>query len=702
MNIKTALAAAAAIALGASGALAQLQLVPAMLTNEQADHGQEIYRNGCQGCHGGTMSGGPGGMALIGATFRAKWRGQPAEALFRYIRDKMPPGNAGSLGDAAYADLTAAILRANGVKPGAVPLPADPARLAGLGLAEVLPADTSLMEGKPRPVALPPDAVATEAMERRAAQLKALRPVTDEMLAHPGEGEWLGWRNGHDAHGYSKLGQVNRDNVRDLQLAWSWQFGPSANQIAPLVHDGVMFMAGGGRLQAIDAASGDLLWQYERPEAGMAVRSIAIYGDLIYYSAGVEVHAIDMRDGHLVWKRALAGPKDGLYITTGPLAAKGKVFQGMGGCSAPYLRGCFVAALDARTGEELWRFHTIAQPGERGGDTWNGVSADQRLGGSVWTPGSYDPELDLLFIGTGQTYHVSPLLAGNLRDPAKASGLFTNSTLALRPDSGELVWYYQHMPRDVFDLDWAFERTLATIDVNGKPRRTVTTIGKTGIGDVLDAATGRYIRSFQTAPQNVVASIDPRTGRKTPGIRPRANVDEKVCPSAFGGRNWPATAYDPASKVLFVPSNEACMIYQWTPGPVFDMSFQLTRRPDSDGKIGRVDAIDLTTGKSIWTLRERSPSASGILATAGGLIFRGSRDRWFRALDQRTGEVLWQTRLDGAINGFPIAFAVDGVQYVAVTTGGTGSLDMFLTPLAPEIRTTPTATTLWVFRLPKR
>lgn len=668
---------------------AQVHAPAITISAAQVARGEEVYRRSCQACHGGTLAGGPGGSPLVGEDFRTRWRKQAGDALFVYIRDQMPPNAGKSLSDSDYADVTAKILAANGVKAGEEAIPAS---------------QTPSREVKPRPEPLPLDAVAAEVLAQQSDKLRQLRPVTDDMLRSPPPGEWLNWRNTYDGQGFSGLEQIDDSNVGSLELAWSWEFGPSANGITPLQHDGVLFLAGGGRLQAIDAESGSLLWQYTRPDAAGATRTIAIYGDLVYYSAGVEVHAIDMHDGKLVWKTALAAPKDGLYISTGPLAAKGKVFQGVSGCSAPYEGGCFIAALDAKTGKELWRVRTIAQAGEPGGDSWNGAPRSQRFGGSVWNPATYDPDLDLLFVGTGQTYHATPLLRGGLPAKGSADGLYTNSTLALRPDTGKLVWAFQHMPRDVWDLDWAYERTLATLIIDGKRRRTVTTMGKIGLADTLDAATGRYIRSFGAGPQTLVTSIDRKTGAKSvdPGLQPRPNAEQVVCPSAFGGRNWPATAFNPKTGVLFVPLNETCMAYTWRPGPVFDIGFRVVRAQNPDGVVGRVEAVDMATGKSLWVRRERAPHTSAILATAGGLIFEGTRDRWFRASDQRTGKMLWQVRLNGAINSSPITYQVGGRQYVAVLAGGTTSLEMFMAPLTPEIKTTGSATTLWIFRLPAK
>jgi alcohol dehydrogenase (cytochrome c) len=414
--------------------------------------------------------------------------------------------------------------------------------------------------------------------------------------------------------------------------------------------------------------------------------------------------ALDMRSGAVVWEHTVASAADPIGFSGGPLIAKGKIIQGMSGCVAPYPGGCYVLALDPETGAEAWRFNTIARPGQPGGDSWNGAPVDQRYGGSVWNAGSYDPALDLLFIGTGQTYKAATLLQNGSGGPGSADALYTDSTLALRPETGELVWYFQHMGQDVWDLDWAFERTLATLTIDGAPRRTLTTAGKLGIFDTLDAATGRYLFSVDVGLQTLVEAIDPLTGAKKVGaaFKPVPDADQTICPSAYGGRDWPATAFNPTSGILFVPLNEACMPYRWFPGGSLDIYGLPMPRPGGDGMIGRVQAIDLAAHKTLWTMRRRAPQSSAILATAGGIVFEGSHDRWFRASDDRTGRTLWQIRLNGAPSAFPITYSVDGVQYVAVSAGA-GSHDFLesrMGTLTPEIATPSSGTTLWVFRLP--
>jgi alcohol dehydrogenase (cytochrome c) len=326
---------------------------------------------------------------------------------------------------------------------------------------------------------------------------------------------------------------------------------------------------------------------------------------------------------------------------------------------------------------------------------------EKRSGGNVWVSGSYDPTLNLFYVGTGQTYDIDLLLTG-MTTPGSNDGLYMNTTLAFRPETGELVWHYQHHNREVWDLDWSFERTLATLTIDGKPRRVVTTAGKLGIFDVLDAANGAYISSFDSGLQDLIDKIDPKTGVKHVAERhePKPNAQDFVCPSPVGARNWPSTSFNPNTGIMYVPLIEACGPYMWRPGaPVRDFQKPPVHPKDSDGMVGRVQAFDLASGKKIWMERRRSQGTSAILATAGGLVFEGSRDRWFRASDDRTGKVLWQMRLDNSPSSLPISYSVDGVQYIAVVTGSGNSQDLYVGRLTPEIPQPPSSATLWTFRV---
>lgn len=537
-------------------------------------------------------------------------------------------------------------------------------------------------------------------------------PVSDALLADPPPGDWLTWRRTYDDQGFSPLEQVNKRNVGELRLAWSLALPPGPNAATPLVHDGVIYVhAYGDHVQALDAATGSELWHYARqlPDRARPTvkRNLALYGDRIYFgTSDVHVVALDAKTGQVVWDQPIAEPDSGFGLSGGPLVAAGRVMQGING-QAP--GGAYIVGLDADTGAEVWRFYSIARPGEPGGNSWNGLPLEKRSGGSVWTAGSYDVESGLAFFGPAPTYDTGPL-----RDPIGRRGvtndaLYTNATVALDPDDGELVWYFQHVPNDQWDFDWAFERQLVDLDVGGRERRVIVTSGKEAVYDALDLD-GDYLFSVDLGLQNFITAIDPKTGAKTidPDLIPSREKAITVCPHAGGAKSWIPASINPATKVLYVPLVESCM--DLTPVPLDQrgglstgVKFSIRPRLDSDGRYGRIQAIDLETRETLWTARQRAPQTTGTLATAGGLVFAGALDRWFTAYDDATGKPLWHTRVGDVPSAAPISYAVDGRQYVALVVGyGTAQSTTFpmLTPEIdlPVVRTSA----IWVFALPER
>jgi alcohol dehydrogenase (cytochrome c) len=546
--------------------------------------------------------------------------------------------------------------------------------------------------------------------------LDKFTPVTDATLQNPPQSDWLTWRRGFDYQGFSPLKEITRANVAGLRVAWSWTLPPGANEATPIVHDGVMFIHGfGDRVQALNAATGDLLWDYSRklPQAVASVkRNISLYGNRIYLATS-DVHtvALDARTGKVIWDSPLTDPKiapvggqNGFRLTGGPLVAKGKVMVGTVG-RVPGKN--YIVALDAETGKEVWRFNTIAQPGEPNGDTWNGHTAEERNGASVWVAGSYDTQLNLVFFGVAQTYDTA-LLANPTNNPGvKNDGLYTDCTIALSPDTGRLVWYYQHLPNDQWDLDWVFERQIVRLPVNGMVRPVIITAGKQAIYDVIDAETGRWIYSKDLGLQNIVSSIDQVTGKKNinPEAVPGDGKAHIVCPHAGGAKSWLPSSYNPGTNILYVPLVESCM--DLTPveaGARGSLStgvrWSLRPRADSDGNYGRVEAINMLTREVVWTERHRAPVSTGALDTAGGVIFNGSIDRYFRAYDDQNGKVLWEARLNDVPSNAPISFSVNGKQYIAIGVGAGGAQVMTFPPLAPEIKYPDRAPGIWVFELP--
>jgi alcohol dehydrogenase (cytochrome c) len=675
----------------------------ATYTADQATKGKDTYEKSCASCHGNTLSGSEFATALKGLTFTNSWGGRSAEALFTYIHTKMPPANPGQLEPEATAQVIAYLLEQNGVQPGTTELPTDTAALAAMQIprgatvrsAPMMP--LSPLAPPMKPVILP-------------NPLDSFTPVTDEMLRNPSPGEWLLWRRTYDDHGFSPLDEINKTNVSSLLVKWTWSLPNGPNEGTPLEHEGVLFVESyGDKVQALNAVTGDLLWQYSRQLPAdvrpMQKRNLAIYRDkLIVPTSDDCLVALNAKTGNVIWETPLVDYKKGYQITGGPLVARNRVIQGVGGQSPG---GNFIVALDVETGREAWRFHTIAQPGEPG-DSWNGLPADKRNGASVWTAGSFDPELGLAYFGVGQTYDTGPVLD---RVPGYSNdGLFTDSTLAFDADTGKLVWYFQHVHNDQWDLDWAFEQQLIYLPVNGTDKRLVVTSGKMGIYEGMDAATGKYVFSHDLGLENVVLSIDPETGEKT--INPAVVVGDgkphTICPHPGGGRNWIATSYNAATKILYVPLNEACMDLIPTGrgqrgNLTSGVNWFIRERPESDGKIGRLEAFNLETKRVLWIDRQRAPQTTGMLDTAGGVVFAGSFDRYLTAYDDTTGAVLWQIRLNDVPDSCPISYTVNGRQYVAVTVGGGGPITGTYPVLVPEIQNPPDhGAAIWVFELPER
>lgn len=643
-----------------------------------AGGGASIYSAKCALCHGQSLQGG-GGPTLKSAAFKAKWGSAGVDGLADFIARSMPPAADPPLEVGTAKALASYLLAENGV--GAQP--------AG-GQAEA-------SSPAPAPAAFVDD-IYRAAGERLKAVAARLRPVTDMMLRHEAGDDWLVWRGSTNALGYSQLSQINRSNVGRLRLIWSKSLGSSTNGIGPLEHDGVIFLHGGGHIAALDALTGDTIWKREDkavPRGLSQPRGMALYGDALYAST-VDNHlmALDARTGALRWDKVIG---DKSSLTSAPLVANGRVFQGGAVCFGKGMR-CFMAAFDAKSGEELWRFDTIPGDNAPGAESWGGAPASERGGAGVWTAPSYDYANNQIVFGTGNTYLVNTLLK---KDPGKPeAALYTNSTLKLDARTGRLAWHFQHFPGDVWDEDWAFERMIAK-DPRGSGRQVAMSMGKLGVLEALDIKSGKYLWSYDYGIQDIITAIDPVTGAKTINLHkiPGEGRTTKACPFAAGVRNWPATSYDPRGGVLFIPALDSCMEVTIDSSSIAGSVWKVTPRPGSNDKFGRVTAVDLRTGKTLWENRRRAPEASAVLATAGGLLFEGSRDRWFRALDSGTGETLWQTRLNDTPNSFPITYAVQGRQYVAIVTGGGTYQDNFVAHLTPEIEASTGGPALWVFAL---
>ena len=699
------LLSAAAQAQAPVGRRSRPQGPPPTFTSAQAERGRNAYQRECASCHGPNLSGGDLASALNGNTFSQRWAGRSADQLFTFVHTRMPPARPGGLGAETDAAIVAFLLQVNGVQPGKSELPSTAQALTGMLIPHGPVA--------PTPPFMPLSPLSPPIVRVVLPNpLDHIAPVSDALLRRPPPGEWLLWRRTYDDHGFSPLRQIDRHNVARLRIAWGWSLPQGENEATPLVHDGVLFVHSyGDTVQALNAATGDLLWQYSRALPGDArvsvKRNLALYGDrLLLPTSDAHEIALDVHTGTVIWDVPIADYQHNWQVTGGPLVAEGKLLQGIAGQSPG---GGAIVALDVRSGRELWRFHTIPAEGEPGANSWNGEPSDKRSGASVWTAGSYDPERHIAYFGTGNTYDTGPLLHPIHRPGISNDGLFTDSTLALDAGSGKLLWYFQHVHNDQWDLDWAFEQQLINLPVRGASHALVVTSGKMGIYEALDAATGHYVFSRDLGIQNVVSAIDPMTGEKL--INPEVMVGDgkphTICPHPGGGRNWIAGSYDAATHVVYVPMVETCM--DLIPAPAGErgnlssgVNWSIRPRPDSDGKYGRLEALNLETRQVLWTDRQRAPQSTCTLATAGGIVFAGALDRFLSAYDARTGAVLWRVRLNDVPSNCPISYSVGGRQYLAVVVGNGGSMSNTFSVLVPEIQNPPThGGAVWVFELPE-
>jgi len=684
---------------------------PAHYTNDQAERGEAIYRETCIVCHGENLNDGEFGAPLTGSSFSTRWTGINMEALFDATRE-MPPGQANSLSRQQYIDTIAFILQENDVPAGDDPLPADSAELAALFVPgnSLVSAQAVRRSGGPGGGFAP--GVQIPEWQSDPNPLANISNVTQDLLDNPPAGSWLNWRGTYDAMGFSSLDQINKNNVDDLRVAWSLSLPPGPNESTPLIHEGVMFVHSfGDNVMALNAVTGTELWHYQHELAEDArpsvKRNISIYGDKIYAATSDgKVIALDMRSGRLVWETEV-----GAAITGGPTVARGVVMQGTLMTRQPNVvpGGGFIQALDAETGEKLWRFNSIPEPDELGGNTWNGVPYTQRNGGSFWTAGSYDPENNLVYFAPSPTYDTAMLVNPVNQPSINNDALFTNSTLALRPETGELVWYFQHMNNDQFDMDWIFERIIMDVNVGGRERRVSLTAGKQGFYDANDAVTGEYLFSYDMGLQNFILGVDLESGRKIVDMSLYPDGERKiVCPHAGGGRSWIPGAYNPQTQMLYVPAVESCMDLMPTGEGMGSgalsagYNWMIRPRDDSDGLYGHIQAINVSENMTqSWIERQRAPQSTGILATAGGLIFAGALDRNLTAYDDMTGEKLWQAKLNDVPNTNPVTFSVDGKQYVAIVVGYGGAQTATFGRLVPEITLPAVASSsVWVFELP--
>ena len=513
---------------------------------------------------------------------------------------------------------------------------------------------------------------------------------------------------GYSQHRYSPLKQINKITIKRLVPIWNLSLDNSyGEQAQPIVYDGVMYVADAKSTVAIDVGTGKQIWKTpvdwppEVPRVvccGVSNKGVAIFDGKVYRTTlDAFVVALDAKTGKEVWRQKAAEWKDGYSMTVAPLVVNGVVISGISGAEFG-IRG-FLDGWDAEAGAHLWRLYTIPAPGEPGGETWPPGDAYLHGGGSTWITGSYDPDLDLVYWGIGN--------AGPW-NPANRPGdnLYTASVLALRPKTGEIAWYYQFTPNDMFDYDACWELILADIPVDGEKRKVVMQLNRNGFLYVLDRTNGKLLSAKPFEVVNWATGVDIKTGRPIESEvakKVRAGEQIELWPTQRGAKNWPHAAFNPETGLLYANTMHSARLYRFTPpqpfvaGTRYQFIENLPAPQPAGEPIAHVDAIEPLTGKDVWRAPLWDhPQWATILATGGGLLFTGKETGEFIALDIDTGKTIWQFQTGSGINAQPITYTHNGQQYVTVLSGLGG---IYLNQARATLTNVPLGGSVWTFAL---
>ena len=674
-------------------------VIPATMTSafsDQAALGAGKFAANCAACHGVNLEGSTLGPLLSGRPFLQRWGDRTPSLLFNNIKANMPPGGNEGISDADYLAITAHILDTNGV---------DAITAALTASTDFTIADNAseLVANRQRSEPPAPEGITVAG---NVDDYSPFVPVTDAMLEAPDPADWPMIRRSYDAHSFSPLDQINTANVDSLSLEWVWNMHEGDSEPSPLVYKGIIYLINPGNvIQALDGKTGELIWEnWAGPANRQDMRNIAIYNDkIIQATTDARLIALDARTGEQVWETAVADNTQGFENSSGPIVADGRVILGLAGCARYIKDDCYISAHDANTGELAWRFNTIAKANEPGGDTWGELDDIFRAGGETWITGSYDPDLKLTYWGTAQQ---KPWVPVSRHLTINDEGLFTNSTVAINTDDGTLNWHFQHVPAEALDLDEVFERVL----VNRGGEKLVFSLGKYGILWKSDRVTGEFKGYKETVFQNAFTDIDAVTGRVTyrEDIQ-NAKLNEwtSACPSSAGGKDWHSMTYHEPSGLMIAPLSQTCLenaareVALVQGGGGLAASRKFFEMPGTDGNLGKIGAYNVDTMEEVWSHQQRASFHTGTMSTAGDLVFVGDLDRRFKALNARTGKLLWETRLGTSVQGHPVSFAIDGKQYIAVTSAVGGTSPRTVPDvIATEITYPRWGNALYVFSLP--